>query len=74
MAVTEREGGRGRVLVSLLNPDSPSYSSGGGDNGVVMVTATACCPSSLEKILLAVWWLMVDTDLVYERKVLMAAG
>jgi hypothetical protein len=33
MAVTEREGGRGRVLVSLLNPDSPSYSSGGGDNG-----------------------------------------
>ena len=42
---------------------------------MVMVTATACCPSSLEKkILLDVCWLVVDPDLVYERKVLMAAG
>ena len=41
---------------------------------MVMVTATACCPSSLEKKNTVGCLLVVDTDLIYKRKILMAAG
>ena len=74
MAMTEREKGEEEEFWFLLIPIRRAIPVAAATMVMVMVTATACCPSNLEKILLAVCWLVIDTDLVYERKILMAAG